>query len=631
MDGVFWYLRGNIYTRIIKFPYMTFTQKTKRFLEPIILMPKNFFWNFFEWAAIWWYYIFSFEMLRRIVEELQSKNIDAFYQNVYWYLWISVFLSLARLSLYKTGWTPITYDGAKLYYKKYLQIFIAGDGNEIEKIWTWRFITILQRWVYDWLDAIWEFTYMGVTNIIISLYSIYFVFTINIWAWWIALILMSSIWIIALPIQIWMRKKRMLRYESEKEANHQSTIVLMSKNELLQNNGLEKILWKIFCHFEDAKKYQYPVNIGFLALEEIPRLLFLLLRVGLYIYIARCIFQWSETSFTDFTVFVTVIAVMEKSINELFNIIRVFLRHLSGIEQLWSTFDSLTPIKWYDSGKTFSSSGKNIEIQNISYGYNETKVLEDFSLSLESGKKVALVGASWGWKTTLMKLIAGYLHPEAGSISVLGNRLDETALKTYYPHIGYLTQEPGVFDATIRENLVSALPSLQRGMSERQGDFVSETTEQNPQSSVSLQTAPLQKELQENQLIKALKLAHCDFVFELEKWLDTEIGERGVRLSGGQKQRLAIAKIFLKNPEIILLDEPTSALDSFSEEQITIALDELFRNRTVIIVAHRLQTVKKADDIIVLEQGKIVERGNHESLVAKNGIYNRMLELQSGF
>lgn len=104
-----------------------------------------------------------------------------------------------------------------------------------------------------------------------------------------------------------------------------------------------------------------------------------------------------------------------------------------------------------------------------------------------------------------------------------------------------------------------------------------------------------------------------------------------MRLSGGQKQRLAIAKIFLKNPEIILLDEPTSALDSFSEEQITIALDELFRNRTVIIVAHRLQTVKKADDIIVLEQGKIVERGNHESLVAKNGIYNRMLELQSGF
>lgn len=132
-------------------------------------------------------------------------------------------------------------------------------------------------------------------------------------------------------------------------------------------------------------------------------------------------------------------------------------------------------------------------------------------------------------------------------------------------------------------------------------------------------------------LIAALRLAHCDFVFELEKGLDTEIGERGVRLSWGQKQRLAIAKIFLKDPEIILLDEPTSALDSFSEEAITEALDELFQWRTVIIVAHRLQTVKKADDIIVLEWGKVVERGNHTSLIAEGWIYNKMLELQSWF
>jgi ATP-binding cassette subfamily B protein AbcA/BmrA len=197
-----------------------------------------------------------------------------------------------------------------------------------------------------------------------------------------------------------------------------------------------------------------------------------------------------------------------------------------------------------------------------------------------------------------MKLIAGYLHPVRGSISVLGNMLSETALKTYYPHIGYLTQDPSVFDATIRENLISALPSLQRGVPEGRGDFVSAKTEQNPQP---LRDSSFAKELTEQKLISALRLAHCDFVFDLEHGLDTEIGERGVRLSGGQKQRLAIAKIFLKDPEIILLDEPTSALDSFSEEAITIALDELFKNRTVIIVAHRLQTVRKADDIIVIE------------------------------
>ena len=135
----------------------------------------------------------------------------------------------------------------------------------------------------------------------------------------------------------------------------------------------------------------------------------------------------------------------------------------------------------------------------------------------------------------------------------------------------------------------------------------------------------------EKRLISALKLAHCDFVFELENWLDTEIGERWVRLSGGQKQRLAIAKIFLKDPEIILLDEPTSALDSFSEEAITIALDKLFVGRTVVIVAHRLQTVRKADDIIVLEWGKIIERGVHDDLVNQWWVYAKMLELQSWF
>ena len=228
-----------------------------------------------------------------------------------------------------------------------------------------------------------------------------------------------------------------------------------------------------------------------------------------------------------------------------------------------------------------------------------------------------------------MKLIAGYLHPESGSISVLGNTLSETALKSYYPHIGYLTQDPSVFDATIRENLLSAVNSSDQ-LSEDSyqiGNNKNKKTNKIKHHSDTWSLLPDNSDI----LTQALRLAQCDFVFELEKGLDTEIGERGVRLSGGQKQRLAIAKIFLKNPEIILLDEPTSALDSFSEEKITEALNTLFEWRTVIIIAHRLQTVKHADDIIVIEWWQVVERGNHTELVAKNGIYHKMLELQSGF
>ncbi len=148
----------------------------------------------------------------------------------------------------------------------------------------------------------------------------------------------------------------------------------------------------------------------------------------------------------------------------------------------------------------FKSLKKDIIIDSITYRYNETKVFSDFSLTLSRGKKTALVGASGGGKTTLMKLIAGYLHPESGSISVLGNNLSETALRSYYPHIGYLTQEPGVFDATIRENLVSAIAEKK--------------TDTNTESIVSSVTVSL---TQDEMLEKALRLAQCDFVFELEK------------------------------------------------------------------------------------------------------------------
>ncbi len=208
-----------------------------------------------------------------------------------------------------------------------------------------------------------------------------------------------------------------------------------------------------------------------------------------------------------------------------------------------------------------------------------------------------MVGLSGSGKSTLVKLIAGYLHPIDGAILVDGQNLAQVKLRDYYAHIGYLTQDPSVFDGTILENL----------------------------------TYGARSEVSDEALKNAIEMAQCEFIYEFKDGLTTEIGEKGVRLSGGQRQRLAIAKIFIKNPEIIILDEPTSALDSFSEEKINIAFHNLFQNRTVIVIAHRLQTVKEADEILVLEHGEIVERGNHTELVNQNGIYAKMLELQSGF
>jgi ABC-type multidrug transport system fused ATPase/permease subunit len=448
--------------------------------------------------------------------------------------------------------------------------------------------------------------------------------------------LMVIILMVVIPVNIWMRKKRFARYEAEKEWYHQVTVALMSKNELLQSNTFDIIVQKIQRHFEAAKIANHPLNIWFCVLEEFPRFIFLILRIGTYIFIAKKWFLTGQVDMAELTVFVTMIAVMEKAIVDIFHAIRTFLRHLSGIELLWSTFDSLTPIRGYDSGNTFTPHSPDINISHITYGYNETEIFSDFSLQIASWKKTALVWASGGGKTTLMKLIAGYLHPQSGSISVLGNTLSETALRTYYPHIGYLTQDPWVFDATIRENLISAMshPPHEKGELEGVTQKRKPSNRSNikgKQNHITPPSLPFSGEELEQKLIEALKLAQCEFVFELEHVLDTEIWERGVRLSWGQKQRLAIAKIFLKDPEIILLDEPTSALDSFSEEKITEALHTLFEWRTVIIIAHRLQTVKQADDIIVLEWGRVIERGTHEALVETHWVYARMLELQSGF
>lgn len=200
--------------------------------------------------------------------------------------------------------------------------------------------------------------------------------------------------------------------------------------------------------------------------------------------------------------------------------------------------------------------------------------MSNFSLTIEGGKKIAIVGASGGGKSTLIKLLSGYSLPSSGQVLVDGQDLSKIARKSYFMNIGYLTQEPSVFDGSIRENLVSAAG----------------------------------KECSEEEIRRVLELTHCEFVWELPDALETEIGERGVRLSGGQKQRLAIAKIFLKDPEIVFLDEPTSALDSFSEDKISEAFHNLFANRTVVIVAHRLQTVKEAHEILVLDHGQIIER-----------------------
>ena len=284
-------------------------------------------------------------------------------------------------------------------------------------------------------------------------------------------------------------------------------------------------------------------------------------------------------------------------------------------------------IEWYETWESFVYQNWLVEIKNLTYGYTKSlPIFSNFSLTLKWWKKTALVGVSWSGKSTLVKLIAGYLRADRGSINIDWQDLSDVSLKSYYPHIGYLTQEPSVFDGTIRENLLYAVSTEEespRAPLWERGESIDEYSPSFPKRGLG---GDLQDRMEE-----AIKLSQCGFIYEFPDGLETEIWERGIRLSGWQRQRLAIAKIFLKNPGIIILDEPTSALDSFSEEAITQAMHSLFENRTVIIIAHRLQTVKAADEIILLQQWVVEERGTHEELVRLWGQYTKMLELQTGF
>ena len=239
-----------------------------------------------------------------------------------------------------------------------------------------------------------------------------------------------------------------------------------------------------------------------------------------------------------------------------------------------------------------------VAFERVSFGYStegcEKQVITDLDLHIEAGRTLALVGPSGGGKTTLCHLIPRFYDVSSGRITVDGVDIRDVTLQSLRENIGIVSQSVFLFDGTVRENIAYACPNAT-----------------------------------DEQIIAAAKSANIhDFVSTLEQGYDTQVGERGVKLSGGQRQRIAIARVFLKNPKLLILDEATSALDNATEMQIQSALEKLSDGRTVIVVAHRLSTVKNADEIVVIDDGGIVERGTHAELLARDGEYRKLYDYQ---
>ncbi|MEH6656591.1 ABC transporter ATP-binding protein [Leeuwenhoekiella marinoflava] len=267
----------------------------------------------------------------------------------------------------------------------------------------------------------------------------------------------------------------------------------------------------------------------------------------------------------------------------------------AAAERILSVLNTETTIKDLPNAQKAQEFKDSVRIENVSFKYEDENVLTNFSAVVPKGKTIALVGQSGSGKSTIANLVTRFYDVNEGSITLDGIDIKQLTKESVRAQMGLVTQDSILFNDSVRNNILLGKP-----------------------------------EASDEEIIEALKIANAwEFVNELPLKLDTNIGDSGNKLSGGQKQRLSIARAVLKNPPIMILDEATSALDTESERLVQKALENMMMNRTSIVIAHRLSTIQNADQIIVMQRGKIVEQGKHQELLALNGTYKKLVDMQS--
>ena len=295
--------------------------------------------------------------------------------------------------------------------------------------------------------------------------------------------------------------------------------------------------------------------------------------------------------------FIIYIAVFSMIINPAKSLSTAFYniqRGSAAIERIEEILKAPNVIEDPQNPKPIPSFEKEIEFKNVSFRYSDKTILENINLKIPKGKTVALVGSSGAGKSTLVDLVPRFHDVTEGSLLIDGNNIRDYSIADLRHLMGIVTQEPILFNDTIASNISLGYPSANIA-----------------------------------EIEDAAKIANAhNFIMQKEEGYQTNIGDRGNKLSGGEKQRLTIARAVLKNPPILILDEATSSLDTESERLVQDAIQQMMKNRTSIVIAHRLSTVRHADEIVVLQKGNIVERGTHDELIALNGFYKKLVELQ---
>ena len=369
----------------------------------------------------------------------------------------------------------------------------------------------------------------------------------------------------------------------------EDTLLGISVVKSFANEEIEKDKFKTNNDkFVDIKKDRYFDMAGFFMINEA----FAGFMYAILIFVGGMFVVNDYISPGDLVAFTMYLNMLIATIERLINFTDVYQAGSTGIERFVEVMDLKNNIYDHDSAEELEDVRGEIEFKNVYFKYPETSenepyVLEDINFSVDVGENIALVGPSGAGKTTISKLIPRFYDIEKGSITLDGNDIRDLTLESLRDNIGIVQQDVYLFGGTVKENI-------------RYG----------------------KDDATDEEIERAAELAGAtEFIKDLPYGYDTHIGERGVKLSGGQKQRISIARVFLKNPPILILDEATSALDNKSEAIVQKSLELLSKGRTTITIAHRLSTIKNADEILVLTYDGIVERGSHKDLLDKKGIY----------
>ena len=455
---------------------------------------------------------------------------------------------------------------------------------------------IMSRMTNDLMD-ISELAHHGPENILISSISVIVSFvylsTIHIWLTLIIFACVPFLILIAATLRKRMRNAFMESRVSTAQINAslESSISGIRVTKAFTNSDKEEEKFEEGNGmFVSARRKAYKAmgqfHSGTSFITDIFNVI-ILIAGGLFLYNG-------SIDFGDYSAFVVSVNLFISPVMTLINFMEQYQTGVTGFERFVEIMDQ-APEEDTPGAVDIGTVEGDIEFRHVSYRYEDSNpVLDDLSLHVKKGQTYALVGPSGGGKTTICHLIPHFYDCVNGEILIDGKELHTVTMASVRRNIGIVQQDIYLFNASIRDNILYG-----------------------------------RLDATEEEVIEAAKRANIhDYIMTLENGYETIIGERGVRLSGGQKQRLSIARVFLKNPPILILDEATSALDNTTEILIQQALDELCKGRTTIVVAHRLSTIKHADQIAVIADGKIVEQGDHETLMESGGMYAELYSLQ---